>query len=102
MIFATELRTKQHLTTLITFIELRRHHRLEQVYLHHNQIKVIPRFGNCPNLKELHLGFNRIENLTDQDLENIPGIKVLDLRDNKVIQILYFGLRPLSIDKPKC
>jgi Leucine-rich repeat (LRR) protein len=58
--------------------------RLEQVYLHHNQIRSIPGLRNCPNLKELHLGFNRIEDLTDDDVQNVPGIKLLDLRDNKV------------------
>jgi Leucine-rich repeat (LRR) protein len=44
----------------------------------------MPRLRNCPNLKELHLGYNRIEELIDDDIENVPGLKLLDLRDNKV------------------
>ena len=37
------------------------------------------------DLKELLIGFNRIEQLTDEDVENTANqLKVLDLRDNKL------------------
>ena len=45
----------------------------------------MPKFRNCPNLKEIHLGFNRIEELGDEDTENVAGLKLLDLKENKVI-----------------
>ena len=45
----------------------------------------MPKFRNCPNLKEIHLGFNRSEELGDEDTENIAGLKLLDLKENKVI-----------------
>ena len=52
-------------------------------------------------MKVLHLGFNRIEELTDEDVENVPGIKLLDLRDNKVkcSELVLFGRTRLSLFK---
>ena len=52
-------------------------------------------------MKELHLGFNRIEELTDEDVENVPGIKLLDLRDNKVkcSELVLFGCTRLFLFK---
>ena len=52
-------------------------------------------------MKELHLGFNRIEELTDEDVENVPGIKLLDLRDNKVkcSELVLFGRTRLPLFK---
>jgi Leucine-rich repeat (LRR) protein len=59
-------------------------HSLERLYLQHNKIKAMPNLSNCSNLKEVHLGFNNIEELTDMDIENMPNVKLLDLRDNKI------------------
>ena len=59
-------------------------HCLERVYLQHNKLKVMPILKSCQHLKEIYLGFNQIEELTDIDLENMPNIKLLDLRDNKI------------------
>ena len=59
-------------------------HGLERLYLQHNKIKTMPTLKNCLHLKEIYLGFNQIEELTDLDLENMPNVKMLDLRDNKI------------------
>jgi Leucine-rich repeat (LRR) protein len=47
-------------------------------------MRALPQLRNCPNLKELHLGFNRIEELTDDTVEALPTLKLLDLKENKV------------------
>ena len=35
-------------------------------------------------MKELQLGNNRVEEISLQDIENIPNVKILDLRENKL------------------
>ena len=58
---------------------------VEQMYLHHNWLIKLPNLRKCAHLKELLIGFNRIEQLTDEDVENTANqLKVLDLRDNKL------------------
>ncbi|PIK48423.1 hypothetical protein BSL78_14724 [Apostichopus japonicus] len=57
---------------------------LEQLYLRHNQLTELPVFKTTDLLKELHVGNNRIESLSLEFLQSIPGISVLDLRDNKI------------------
>jgi len=59
-------------------------HHLEILYVRHNRLNGIPVLRNCNNLKELHLGNNAIKELTVQDIENIPNVRSLDLRDNKI------------------
>lgn len=59
-------------------------HNLERLYLQHNKLKTMPVLKNCQHLKEVYLGFNQIEELTDVDLENMPNIKMIDLRENKI------------------
>ena len=44
----------------------------------------MPCLKNCQHLKEIYLGFNSIEELTDVDLEDMPNVKLLDLRENKI------------------
>ena len=55
-------------------------HQLERLYLQHNKLKNMPCLKNCQHLKEIYLGFNFIEELTDMDLEDMPNVKLLDLR----------------------
>ena len=58
---------------------------LEQLYLHHNKLKELPKLKNCLHLKELLLGYNRIEELTEENIENTANqLKILDLKDNKL------------------
>ena len=57
---------------------------LERLYLQHNKLKVMPCLKNCQHLKEIYLGFNSIEELTDMDLDDMPNVKLLDLRENKI------------------
>ncbi len=59
-------------------------HSLERLYLHHNKLKAIPNLRNCLNLKELHIGFNFVEEFTAENIENLPNVTTLDLRDNKI------------------
>ena len=60
-------------------------HNLEQLYLHHNKLKQLPNLKQCYHLKELLLGYNRIEDITQEDIENTANqIRILDLRDNKL------------------
>ena len=44
----------------------------------------MPCLKNCQHLKEIYLGFNSIEELTDMDLDDMPNVKLLDLRENKI------------------
>lgn len=60
---------------------------LEILYLRHNKLTSIPVLTHCINLKELHLGNNRIIQLTSKDVENIVNVRTLDLRDNKITKI---------------
>ena len=58
---------------------------LDQVYLNHNQLVQLPNLKNCSHLKELLLGYNKIEEITEENIENTANqLKILDLRDNKI------------------
>jgi len=57
---------------------------LEMLYLRHNQLTRLPCLKHCINIKELQLGNNRVEEISLQDIENIPNVKILDLRENKL------------------
>ncbi|XP_023341290.1 leucine-rich repeat-containing protein 40 [Eurytemora carolleeae] len=59
-------------------------HHLELVYLRHNQLTRVPCLKLCTQLKELQLGSNRISEVSLEDIENIPNIRTLELRDNKI------------------
>jgi Leucine-rich repeat (LRR) protein len=58
---------------------------LEQLYLHHNKLKQLPNLKNCYHLKELLVGYNRIDEITEENIENTANqLKILDMRDNKL------------------
>ncbi len=59
-------------------------HSLERLYLQHNKLTAMPVLKNCLHLKEIYLGFNLIVELTDIDLEHMPNVKMIDLRENKI------------------
>ncbi|KFM78556.1 Leucine-rich repeat-containing protein 40, partial [Stegodyphus mimosarum] len=77
--------SKNKLKSLPESIELLRH--LEQLYVQHNNIAAVPPLSNCVLLKEIHAGFNNIAVLEDDFVKSIIGIKILDLRDNKISQL---------------
>jgi len=77
--------THNHLTELPS--SLQDLHHLEIFYVRHNKLAKIPKLRNCTNLKELHLGNNCITEVTSEDIENIPNVRQLDLRDNKISSI---------------
>ncbi|XP_053666913.1 leucine-rich repeat-containing protein 40 [Anopheles marshallii] len=58
--------------------------RLECLYVQHNDIDELPDFTGCEALKELHISNNFIKTLPADFCENLPQLKVLDLRDNKI------------------
>lgn len=60
---------------------------LEIFYLRNNRLTKLPVLTHCTNLKELHLGSNRISQLSSTDLENILNVRTLDLRENKITKI---------------
>lgn len=60
---------------------------LEILYLRNNKLTSVPALSNCVNLKELHLGSNRIKGLEVEDVENIVNVRLLDLRENKITQL---------------
>ncbi len=61
--------------------------KLERLHLRHNCLSSMPCLRNCNHLKEVHLGNNRLQEVTVQDVENMPNVCVLDLRDNKIAAI---------------
>ena len=53
--------------------------------LQHNELESLPQLKHCQHLKELHVGFNRISQVTGEDIDSMANqLKVLDLRDNKI------------------
>ena len=61
--------------------------KLERLHLRHNALSKMPNLRNCSHLKEMHLGNNRLTEVTAEDVKNVPNVAVLDLRDNKVNSI---------------
>lgn len=39
------------------------------------------------DFQEIHAGYNSIQELSAEFVESIPGLKILDLRDNKISEI---------------
>ncbi|XP_046390373.1 leucine-rich repeat-containing protein 40-like isoform X2 [Ischnura elegans] len=69
------------LTTLPPLGELRK---LEMLYLQHNLLSSTPDLVGCACLKEAHFSDNSIKDVQPEVLENLPHLKVLNLRDNKL------------------
>ena len=61
--------------------------KLEMLLLRHNRLKEMPNLRCCSHLKEMHLGNNQLTEIKTEDVENIPNVGVLDLRDNKIASI---------------
>ena len=61
--------------------------RLECLYLKHNNLRAMPNLRNCVHLREVHMGNNRLTEITEEQVENIPNVKILDLRDNKIAAV---------------
>ncbi|XP_067135342.1 leucine-rich repeat-containing protein 40-like [Centruroides vittatus] len=60
---------------------------LEQLYVQHNDLAYLPLFSNCNNLKELHVGHNKITEIPSDVLETLLNVRTLDLRSNKISKI---------------
>ncbi|XP_071387242.1 leucine-rich repeat-containing protein 40 isoform X1 [Centroberyx affinis] len=56
---------------------------LEQLFLRHNKLRLLPQLP-APNLKELYVGNNQIEDLEAEQLASLMAISLLELRDNKI------------------
>ncbi|XP_078656931.1 leucine-rich repeat-containing protein 40-like isoform X5 [Branchiostoma floridae x Branchiostoma belcheri] len=61
--------------------------KLEQLYIKYNKLSQFPNLKQCEQLKELHAGFNLIACLSAEHLKLLPGLILLDLRDNKLTSI---------------
>ncbi|TRY68578.1 hypothetical protein TCAL_03065 [Tigriopus californicus] len=61
--------------------------KLELLYVSHNKIQSFPNLKNCSHLKELHMGFNSVASISTEDLECVPNIHLIDLRDNKLKEV---------------
>ncbi|ELU16143.1 hypothetical protein CAPTEDRAFT_182426 [Capitella teleta] len=61
--------------------------KLEQLYLRHNRLTHLPSLQHCTALKELHLGNNAIQGLSEEQLREMHSVSVLDLRDNRLTKV---------------
>ncbi|KAJ6637501.1 Leucine-rich repeat-containing protein 40 [Pseudolycoriella hygida] len=58
--------------------------KLEFIYAQHNDIVELPTCNGCESLKEIHISNNFIKEVPADFCQNLPQLKVLDLRDNKI------------------
>ncbi|XP_066259925.1 leucine-rich repeat-containing protein 40-like isoform X2 [Euwallacea similis] len=58
--------------------------RLQILYAQHNDIEEIPDFTGCECIQEIYFGNNYIKEIPPEMCDNMPHLKVLDLRDNKI------------------
>ncbi|XP_017968997.1 leucine-rich repeat-containing protein 40 isoform X6 [Drosophila navojoa] len=61
--------------------------KLQFLYVQHNDIKELPSFDGNEMLSELHASNNYIDHVPKELCENLPHLKILDLRDNKITQL---------------
>ncbi|XP_064550396.1 leucine-rich repeat-containing protein 40 isoform X3 [Drosophila montana] len=61
--------------------------KLQCLYVQHNDIKELPGFEGNEALNELHASNNFIERVPKDLCANLPHLKILDLRDNKITQL---------------
>lgn len=59
-------------------------HKLDCLYVQHNNIRELPDFTGCASLKEIHFSNNFVAEIAGDFCENLPQLQVLDLRDNKI------------------
>ncbi|XP_054734849.1 leucine-rich repeat-containing protein 40 isoform X2 [Anastrepha obliqua] len=57
------------------------------LYLQHNDITQLPNFEGCQCLQELYVANNLVSKLPESFCSNLPHLKILDLRDNKITKI---------------
>ncbi|XP_033162811.1 leucine-rich repeat-containing protein 40 isoform X3 [Drosophila mauritiana] len=61
--------------------------KLECLYLQHNDILELPEFEGNEALSELHASNNFIKIIPKAMCSNLPHLKILDLRDNKITEL---------------
>ncbi|XP_016969730.2 leucine-rich repeat-containing protein 40 isoform X3 [Drosophila rhopaloa] len=61
--------------------------KLECLYLQHNDILELPDFEGNETLSELHASNNFIKTIPKAMCSNLPHLKILDLRDNKITEL---------------
>ncbi|XP_017084514.2 leucine-rich repeat-containing protein 40 isoform X3 [Drosophila eugracilis] len=61
--------------------------KLECLYLQHNDIQELPDFEGNETLNELHASNNYIKIIPKAMCSNLPHLKILDLRDNKITEL---------------
>ncbi|XP_018022150.1 leucine-rich repeat-containing protein 40 [Hyalella azteca] len=60
--------------------------KLTSLYLCHNRLAELPEL-NLPSLRELHLANNCLKELSSEVLGGLRGLRVLDLRENKLDEL---------------
>jgi len=58
--------------------------KLEELYLSNNNITTLIGIENVPMLKKLHLRHNKIEKIEEEGLPELPALEYLNLRTNKL------------------
>jgi Leucine-rich repeat (LRR) protein len=58
--------------------------KLEELYISNNSISSFMGLENVPALKKLHLRHNKIEKIEEEGLPDLPALEYLNLRTNKV------------------
>lgn len=76
--------THNNLKSLPNMSDMRK---LHVIHAQHNDIEDLPMFEGCDALQELHFGNNFIKAVTEEFCENLPLLKILDLRDNKIEEL---------------
>jgi len=72
---------------------------LEVLHLRHNRLTALPSLTNCRNLKELHLGDNRIKEVSGEQLEGVATVTTLDLRDNHISTLPQDVIKLQSLER---
>lgn len=63
--------------------------KLEELYLESNVITNLIGYENLPNLRKLHLRKNKIEKI-DEEFPELPSLQYLNLRSNKIPNVENF------------
>lgn len=61
--------------------------KLRCLYATHNDIEEIPDFEDCGSIEELYFGNNFIKTIRKSFCEFMGNLRVLELRDNKIVEI---------------
>lgn len=58
--------------------------KLEELYMAQNMITTLSGWENLPALKRLHLRKNKIDKIPEEDLPDLPALEYINLRRNNI------------------